>query len=72
MATSITESGFLRIDLDVSVSGPLNKDEAEKIKVELLKFFKENKYNVKGKMKYISISTLEVEHSYTNLDTSSR
>lgn len=65
-----TETGFLKVNLDITVLGALPKNQAQKIESDLLEFFKERKLNIDGKIQYISINTLEVSKANTNLDTS--
>ena len=64
-----TETGYLKIALDVTVMGALPKNKAQKIESDLLDFFKERKVNINGKISFVKIDTLEVENNYNNLDT---
>ena len=67
---SITEKGVMRIDVQVSIDGPMPREQHDNIQRELLQFFKNRKLNVQGDIKYIAVSTFGVEANYSNLDTS--
>ena len=67
-----TETGYLKVALDVTIMGALPKNQAQKIESDLLEFFKERKVNINGKISFVKIDTLEVEHNYCNYDTSSK
>ena len=67
-----TETGYLKLDLNVTVIGALPKGRAKEIESELFEFFKERRLNIEGKISYVKIDTLDVEHNYQNLDTSSK
>lgn len=68
MSISMSRTGYLKVDLDVTVKGPLSKKEGEKLKKEIINFFEERKINISGKISHVEINTIEVEKSNTNLD----
>lgn len=67
---SYTETGYLKVTLDVTVVGAMPKNKAQKIESDLLEFFKDRKLNIDGKISFVQICTLEANHNYSNLDTS--
>jgi len=64
--------GFLRVKVDLTVMGSMEKNKAQKLESDLLEFFKNNEVNVRGKIEHVQIDTLEVNSTNTNLDTSSQ
>lgn len=67
-----TETGYLKVALDVTIMGAMAKNQAQKLESDLLEFFAERKVNLNGKISFIQIDTLEVEKNYSNLDTSNK
>ena len=68
---SITETGYLRLEIDISVEGPLSLKESNKITTALFKFFKDRNLNVRGTLKHIGVTALMVDKSSSKSDTSS-
>lgn len=69
---SLTKTGFLNIELRITVVGYLNKTDSDQIKNNLMKYLDQEKISYEGKFKYVDIETLEVEKSGGHLDTTSR
>lgn len=67
-----TETGYLRVALDVTIMGAMGKSQAQKMESDLLDFFAERKVNLSGKISFIQISALEVDKSYGGLNTSEK
>ncbi len=70
--SGIIEMGIMKVELDVSTQGPLSKNEVDMIQRDLLKFFEKKKLNISGKIKFLRVTTFEVEHNNAYTDTSSK
>jgi len=69
---SITETGFLKIQLEISQEGPMNSNTAAIIQKRILEHLKKENLTYKSKFSYVNIKTHEIERSSGILDTSSR
>lgn len=67
---SLTETGFLKVTLEISTDGPMNEQTAEHIQDKLRDFFHERDLNVNGKMSYVRVTTFEGQLAVTKKDTS--
>ena len=70
--SSQTKTGFLNINLQLTVQGSMSANHSEQVKGRLLAFLKGEGLNATGELEYVRIDTEKIAKSYAGSnDTSS-
>ena len=61
-----SNSGVLRVSLDLSITNNVDDKNYDKLQGKLVKFLEDSKVNATGKIQYISVDTVDINSVHTD------